>query len=270
MLNVINRYCHGYVAVPVIIGLKAAGFFRFLSDAPVSLDTLIARHHANSGHLLVALRMLESISWVKRVGPAQYAAGPRVNDAKVVDDTIAKLYDQPSGSDFFSIHSAHYLNRLFANSEEGWGVDDEWFADFIDGPLYVPLLLHLRQHLFETGGGHAIRNVGVPVDCWLQMVRVFRTKEWVSSGDSDQMSLSQPGTYLMQRMMNAGTVYSYRPMLANVSELLFGTPASVFTYSQQGHEEHIDRTMNVTASGFQHEKYFRDVDAIIALSLIHI
>ncbi|GET41661.1 GNAT family N-acetyltransferase [Microseira wollei] len=52
-------------------------------------------------------------------------------------------------------------------------------------------------------------------------------------------------------------------MLSRIPELLFGDGQSVFSRDASGHETHVDRTLNVVASGFQHEKYFADLENII-------
>jgi hypothetical protein len=41
-----------------------------------------------------------------------------------------------------------------------------------------------------------------------------------------------------------------------MEELLFGDAAAVFDTGEQRHESHLDRTLNVTASGFQHQSHF--------------
>ena len=52
-------------------------------------------------------------------------------------------------------------------------------------------------------------------------------------------------------------------MLSRMTDVLFGDCFSVFNRDTLGHESHVDRTLNVVASGFQHEKYFADVEDII-------
>ena len=62
---------------------------------------------------------------------------------------------------------------------------------------------------------------------------------------------------------------SYRPMLNGMDALLFGEPATVFGRHKtgeesHGEERHIDRRLNVQASGNQHTSYFNDlVDQVI-------
>ena len=75
--------------------------------------------------------------------------------------------------------------------------------------------------------------------------------------------LTEVGQFLVDRALIMGTTASYWPSRWALPELLFGDPKRVFRRDTFGHERHLDRTLNVVASGFQHEKFFSDVDEII-------
>ena len=51
-------------------------------------------------------------------------------------------------------------------------------------------------------------------------------------------------------------------MLRQLDAVLFGDVADVFTHDDEGHEAHVDRTMNVIASGFMHSKFFDDMMSV--------
>ncbi|NEO80922.1 MAG: SDR family NAD(P)-dependent oxidoreductase [Moorea sp. SIO4G3] len=52
-------------------------------------------------------------------------------------------------------------------------------------------------------------------------------------------------------------------MLLQISDVLFRDCQTVFCRDGQGSESHIDRKLNVMSSGFQHQKFFADVDELI-------
>ena len=65
MLELVNRYAHGYITIPVILAFKEKGIFQVLKKGgPQTLAQLSQRLGANDGHLQVALRLLESLHWV--------------------------------------------------------------------------------------------------------------------------------------------------------------------------------------------------------------
>mmetsp|Transcript_20703 Transcript_20703/g.31615 ORF Transcript_20703/g.31615 Transcript_20703/m.31615 type:complete len:94 (-) Transcript_20703:10-291(-) len=71
MLDLINRYGHGYIAIPVIVALRDEGFFRLLmlgekSTTGITVSDLSRALKANAGHLSVALRLLISMEWIKQ------------------------------------------------------------------------------------------------------------------------------------------------------------------------------------------------------------
>ena len=71
---------------------------------------------------------------------------------------------------------------------------------------------------------------------------------------------------MIERSLITATVASYRPMLMNIAEVIFGNCAAVFQRDAAGHETHVDRTLNVMGSGFQHERYFDQMEeAILAV-----
>ena len=74
---------------------------------------------------------------------------------------------------------------------------------------------------------------------------------------------SEVGHFLLQRIFINATVASYRPMLSKMDGLLFGEAQAVFDRGISDDEAHVDRMLNVLGSGFQHEKYFAELDDII-------
>ena len=71
--------------------------------------------------------------------------------------------------------------------------------------------------------------------------------------------LSELGAFALERCGTFREAVSYRPMLSRLETLLYGNPRLVFAHDADGHELHVDRTMNVLASGFMHLRYFNDM-----------
>jgi len=76
-------------------------------------------------------------------------------------------------------------------------------------------------------------------------------------------SIASAVSFIVDRIFITATVASYRPMFRRAQELLFGDAAQVFARDSAGHESHLDRTINVIGSGFQHEKYFAALSKLL-------
>ena len=67
MLDVLNRYAHGFVVVPAVLASRKGGLLGALAAGPVGADELCRTLGANSGHLQVTLRLLQSLGWIDEV-----------------------------------------------------------------------------------------------------------------------------------------------------------------------------------------------------------
>ncbi len=96
MLQKINRYTHGFVAVPVILACREKGFFQLLAhESPLSLEQMVKHLGANTGHFQVALRMLESLHWLSRNEQLQYSLTSEAAIHNQIPEDVLQLYDLP-------------------------------------------------------------------------------------------------------------------------------------------------------------------------------
>lgn len=258
MLDVINRLSHGYVAIPIIRALEDREIFAIMErDGPLSIDELTTRAGANEGHLRVALRMLRGLGWLT-VRDGCVALTPQAAERRFIplDITIAytatspvKIVDQ----DFTRQMAAH-----LAQSLAGWHGADPRTVDLLDGAVLLPALHAL--HGLCGSGMSGLRQFADPVR--IGLTRLLQARGWAKV-HGRHMEPTDAGKFLLQRIPGAGTILSYRPMLARIDDVIFGDCQSVFARDQDGNEGHVDRTLNVMASGFQHEQFFAEAVDII-------
>ena len=72
-MELINHYCHGYVAVAIILNLEKRSVFTYLEQDPSSLEELCEHFHANSGSLKVAFNVLLSLGWLEQDAKKKYS-----------------------------------------------------------------------------------------------------------------------------------------------------------------------------------------------------
>jgi hypothetical protein len=75
--------------------------------------------------------------------------------------------------------------------------------------------------------------------------------------------LTPLGAHAFRRALAYGVPVSYLPLFEEIDELFFGDPAVLWRLAPGEPERHVDRALNVRASGASHARYFAAADEII-------
>ena len=252
---------HGYVAAAT---LRASRRALEVLAVPHTLDALAAATGANEGHLHVALRTLRALGWVTLSEGGAYAA-PAATLAAAGSEALAELCDAVySDAPGMVARLATQLQR----ADEGWAgfaadaVAPRALRTMLTGAVLAPLLMELHMHHMEAAPGGGVRLGGIGAAAGL-LAASFRRRGMCAAGLSDgRLQLTESGGFVVQRCGAFGVALSYRPMLRQLETVLFGDVRAVFSHDAEGHEEHVDRTMNVVGSGFMHGKFFDDMMSV--------
>src|SRR5262245_42847099 len=272
MLEILNRYSHGLASIPIIHALRERGCLARLAEAgPVSAERLAREFSANRAYLDVGLRMLVCLEWIRLGADGRYEATPELMSSKVIPEGIMDLYRFPFNS-YVQGAAGESIDPWLERSERRWDSEHPYLPDYLDGLIVVPLLLSLQQQgrlgvAEEKDGGTGaatMRPMRLDVDPAVRrrVERLFIAKGWAARR-GDELLVNRAGRFVIDRVFVTGTVASYRPMFERAQDLLFGDAARVFARDSAGHETHVDRTVNVIASGFQHEKYFAAMSDLV-------
>ncbi|NEO04111.1 MULTISPECIES: type I polyketide synthase [unclassified Moorena] len=261
MLDLINRYAHGFVAIPVIWACRERGIFELLAQKQsLYLEEIVEHFQANSGHLQVALRLLQSLKILEKNDVGAYSFGDRGQIHKKIPNDMVSLYKFPFDLYLKGEHKKG-IGSWIERSERRWYINDSRLSDFLDGVLVVPILLALKKEKLIAGkSGSLFSDLKDSVK--QELTTLFVNLGWAIA-EKEGINLTNVGRFMSQRSMNLGVTASYTPMLLQIDDLLFGNPHKVFQRDDGGHEIHVDRTLNVVGSGFQHEKFFADTEEII-------
>jgi acyl transferase domain-containing protein/acyl carrier protein len=260
MLDVLNRYAHGFVAVPVILACRKGGVFTALEAGPRTAEELGEELGANLGHLQVALRLLESLGWIDRHADGQFEANASLAKHWLVPEDISTLL-QVDMDAYLREGSGGLIAPWIEKVRARWNSNDALLADFLDSMLVVPVLALLaKRGLLKELPQRDFADL--PQSQRKEVISLLKALGWLE-GSTGHYQLTAPGEFMFERAMNLGVAESYRPMLAAVDELLFGDAEGVFTLDANGHETHVNRSMNVKSSGFQHDRYFAEVEQIL-------
>ena len=262
ILSEYQLWPHGYVAAAT---LRASRRALEVLAVPHTFDALVSATGANAGHLQVALRTLRALGWVTLSDVGAYAAPPATLAAaccEVLESLCKAVYSDAPGM----------VARLAAQlrlADEGWAefpADDSAPAalrTMLTGAVLAPLLLELHTHHMETASGGGVRLKGLDSATLELLAASFRLRGMCVADLSDGgLQLTESGCFVVQRCGAFGVALSYRPMLRQLETVLFGDVTEVFTHDGEGHEAHVDRTMNVIGSGFMHGKFFDDMMSV--------
>lgn len=259
MLNLIYRFSHGYVLSPILKIFYQRKIFDYILNHPEQTMSEVSRSlQMNEGHFFVALHMFQSLGWLHV---------DHNNCIKIfcdrwpqpIPDVLFELYQDDIFEMLSSPVAHNTLRQLLEYSQNNLVEYSQQLCDILDGPLIVTLLFLFRDRITEkVTFTELVKEMDVVS---ADIIRHFLVhKNWLDL-ESDQFT--EVGFFIFQSPLSLGIVASYRPMLRQIDTLLFGDPSSVFTRDQNGHEQHVDRILNVESSSFQHEKYFLNMSVIV-------
>ena len=118
MLDLINLYTHGFVAVPVILACKKKGLFQVLQQqGSLTLEQMVDLLNANSGHLQVALRMMQSLNWLSQNQLGEYSLTPEAEIYNTIPQDILDLYHLPIDSYLLGKQKSGFLKAWIERSK---------------------------------------------------------------------------------------------------------------------------------------------------------
>lgn len=267
MLTVLNNYTHGLVAIPVINAVRKQSLIRYIQERqPCHLDDLCKSFSANKGHLLTALSLLESLSFIQGVRDDYIIVHPDYESYDPFEGFPADLgilinFDFDSylqQTDTTSISLALWIEQL----RNRWGLG-KTLAMYMDGCLLVPLLLSMKKHEMLDIKEQSLSFMDSDFPLKNELIDIFLDRQWLEYNTSGQLKITGTGEFVAKRIFICASVASYLPMLRNIEQVIFGDCQKVFGRDHYGHEKHIDRSLNVLGSGFQHQRYFSDMEASI-------
>lgn len=263
MLEIINLYLHGFVAVPLIGVCKRLQIFADLERGPVELSKLTGRLSANSGYCRLFFRGLHALGWVESGDYETYAATERCALHHCVPDDLESAYQLDYAGFLAAGRDREAIARWLNLSQQHWNTADGELQMLLDGALMVPLLLQLAAVKSSASPGRTDDVLyRVHADAGAILRDHFQLKGWAS----DTGLLNERGRNLVDRALTMAVTASYQPLLLRLADLLLDDPRKVLTRDADGHETYVDRTLNVIGSGFQHGKYFNDaLDLVLSV-----
>lgn len=270
-------------------------------DGGLDLGRLAAQTGANLGYLAVVVRVLAAQGWMwRRHQPARQPvertragltpAGARLVElvgsgaeaAQVAAFTpVARRMAAYLEGAYDPEPSVPTLEQLSEWSAGGWGLptdsasSDEatrrWQAALqgnLLGPVAAALGLSPRfawaraPERRAPTGALLPRRVEPSTSREVAALDVLAHAGWVVWRGSGA-ELTPFGAYAAKRALAYGVPVSYLPLFEGIDELLFGDAERFWQRPPGAPERHIDRALNVRASGASHGRYFAAADELI-------
>ncbi|MBA2591246.1 MAG: class I SAM-dependent methyltransferase, partial [Gammaproteobacteria bacterium] len=170
--------------------------------------------------------------------------------------------------------------ELVDQSAQGYGFAGEEFEIIrahLDGMLAGPSMIALKQRGLLAHGEFRLPAGGMARDRLRVVLALLQHLGWVrwepslthrplthgSLTHGDAWRFTEKGRVACEFTLHYGLTLSYLPLFCQLPRLLFDSVKNI-THRERGQEEtHVERTLNVLASGVAHRRYFEDADAII-------
>jgi len=288
LLRTLFLHHDGIVLGATIAALQTQGLLEVLvREQRLSMRDLRRRFPCNPGYLHVALRCLALQGWIVRTGPAASdsmefelaAKGYLASQAFPLYMDVGRfLYSGVALEDYLGRRDKPddgritEFGRLVEKAVHGWGLSEthdsgtdpglfQIICTHLDGMLVGPLMICAKMRGWLDGDRFP-RDNSLPEDAWGPIAVLLDHLGWMVR-DGDSFSFTQLGKVACQFSMHYGLTLSYHPLLCRLPRLIFNGAINV-THVDPGQEEtHVDRTLNVLASGVAHRPYFEDSNRII-------
>jgi SAM-dependent methyltransferase len=265
----------GVMLATTAVGMEAVGVLRPALTGPASVSELMpAITGSGFGYLRVGLRCMASQGWIDLdltgdpkttiVGTtdAGRALVPYLDRYLEAGEFLNLFGDASTGAWArpWATRQLESFSDLTERAAAGWGLGDlgeaeqDVAAAHLDGAVAVPAMLFLQatEAVGEQGPALPDDRFGRAAAGLLEHLGWLADGErWTAAGKRARVTAR-----------NYGLVGSYLPVLSQLPSLYRGQRVVAGSLAQPEAEWHVQRELNVIASGAAHGRYFADADEV--------
>lgn len=287
------RHLDGFGIGSTVAALEEKGILElFRQQRGLSLDAIARHTPCNLGYVNVGLRLLACQGWLVRrdltdsleyhltsAGENAFALASRFTlpcqflarhpIVIEMEDLVALHKDSHLLEDFQIIAESLQNNWSLPllNAETDSTVAEQ-MHQHLDGLIVAPVMVMLHRigllEAFLASGRLEIRELG-DYDLFGELLmNIFEHLGWMQKVDDDYIELTPSGRFAAEKVHTYGVTVSYLPTLIRVPDLFYADAKS-FSHasSDDGQEKHVDRKVNVWASGASHRAYFAKMEPML-------
>ena len=241
---------HGFTSICTASALAETGALRYMMEHERwSLRSLCEGLKLQPGYTKSCVHLLVSLDLLVDEGGGGYRRGRDFDDfvrlpfesiEKYLSYDFAKVFDQNVNAFFAQIDlTGPKLPRIQL---------------LLESFYLAPIVIYLRMYV--QGTSEAFKTTHLRLDessLGPSVLAIFQGLGWCADNTS---KLTYMGTYVLSTALNAGVPISYYPMFQELPKILMGDGSIFAAQEADGHEVHVDRVLNVIASGAQHKRFF--------------
>ncbi|MFH0343916.1 MAG: hypothetical protein ACHBNF_17750 [Chromatiales bacterium] len=289
LLRTLFLHHDGIVIGATICALEKPGLLTHLvSHGRVTFRELLDRYPCNPGYLHVALRCLALQGWITRAGvPGSDAMVFEVTPLGEIAAKTFPLYIEVAEFAFSGIPmerhlfhqrdldsaSAEHYARITRRCLQNWDLAvgdpadqesrlNEIIGQHLDGILVGPFMIAAKLRGLLEGEDFTYDGLPGPHHNLRAGLALLEHLGWVRL-EGRRNLFTELGRVACEFTLHYGLTLSYWPMFCRLPSLIFNSSRHI-THVAPGHEEtHVDRSLNVLASGVAHRPYFEDSERIL-------
>ena len=278
----------GIVVGATISALKAGGLLDFLlQKKTLYMDEISKEFSCNPGYIHVAMRCLALQGWIKRFGePAsdrlRFEMTPKGEIAAATFGRYANVadfvYSGVPMTEYMlagQIHKGPNSNRyceLVEFCRRNWDLPRSKSAEHkavmevikghLDGMLVAPWMIAAKLLGLLEEKNLSEQLAGFDPAILTSGISLLEFLGWLRKRD-DHWCYTDIGKIARDYSLHYGLTLSYTPLFSELPKLLFKAKKNVTHVRPGTEEQHVDRILNVLASGVAHKPYFADSDRIM-------
>ena len=260
---------HGFIVIPLLAAFQLSGRQLAAGDF-FTIEDLADR--VNKGNLRAVLRILQGLRLVSKAAHGQTDRFTVLPMYEHLKESLPSFQDVQGVLGFpwdawlreGSVSAKWIIDRIL----QGWGTSGSAvLASLCDGLFMAPLLIELHRAMVGDRYNVEIRSIeGVHPLAMSEIRLIFEHFGWCDTAalaDSRTLQLTPAGRSFVEGALRMCVAVSYRSLVIQADTLLFSDVNRIFGRTDDGHEAHVDRHLNVIGSGAMHSGLFEVHTAMV-------
>tara|TARA_Y100000590_G_C15705523_1_gene1008428 strand:+ start:296 stop:1837 length:1542 start_codon:yes stop_codon:yes gene_type:complete len=268
--KILFQHLDGIVCIPTILALNKSGILNLIIQKKIfSIEDLLKKKSISSGYFNVSLRILRSLNFLdfeckknelKNIYHINNNFLEILNYIEKIELLDKILSYHINYNKLSEIELKNYITNIenFNLTKLRKELHSNYY-NFFEGIIIGPILANISfcKHLHTIDNKIKINNPYKQFN--KSIIELFKKINYLNKNHE----ITDKGLYFFTKASSYGVTVSYLNTFNNLSKMLTTKPDFIWERTNNNHEIHVNRKMNVWGSGGSHKTYFKKVDNII-------